>query len=91
MIEPKKISKAQKLLRSEVEQLDEAFSRIFNDEPAQNVIENLKKKHGLLVEKTKSKKYKSFDKPNYEKRSIDAFQEKMNRHCDQIVTHYNLQ
>ena len=50
------------------------------------MIENLKKKHGLLVEKTKSKKYKTFDKPNYEKRSIDAFQEKMNRHCDQIFT-----
>ena len=47
----KKLSKSQKLLKSEVEQLDQAFSKIFNDEPALNVIENLKKKHGLIVEK----------------------------------------
>ena len=42
-----------KMLKSEVEQLDEAFGKIFNDEPQQSVIDNLKKKHGLLVNDNK--------------------------------------
>ena len=43
-----------KILKSEVEQLDEAFGKIFNDEPQQSVIDNLKKKHGLLVNDDKN-------------------------------------
>ena len=43
-----------KMLKSEVEQLDEAFGKIFNDEPQQSVIDNLKKKHGLLVNDNKN-------------------------------------
>ena len=57
--DPKKVSKTQKLLKSEVEQLDEAFNRIFQEEPSQSVIENLKKKHGLLIDR--KPKYQPFD------------------------------
>ena len=49
-----------KMLKSEVEQLDEAFGKIFNDEPQQNVIDNLKKKHGLLVNND-NKNYERLD------------------------------
>ena len=48
------------MLKSEVEQLDEAFGKIFNDEPQQNVIDNLKKKHGLLVNND-NKNYERLD------------------------------
>ena len=48
-----------KMLKSEVEQLDEAFGKIFYDEPQQSVIDNLKKKHGLLVNDNKN--YERFD------------------------------
>ena len=59
VFDPKKVSKTQKLLKSEVEQLDEAFNRIFHEEPSQSVIENLKKKHGLLIDR--KPKYQPFD------------------------------
>ena len=59
IFDPKKVSKTQKLLKSEVEQLDEAFNRIFQEEPSQSVIENLKKKHGLLIDR--KPKYQPFD------------------------------
>ena len=43
-------SRSQKILKSEVKELDEAFSKILQDEhPQKNVINNLKKKHGLLI------------------------------------------
>ena len=39
--------------------LNEAFGKIFKDEPQQSVIDNLKKKHGLLVNDNKN--YERFD------------------------------
>ncbi len=84
------LSRSQRLLKSEVAQLDEAFHKIFHEEPAQSVIENLKKKHGLLVN---SNKYERFDEEHQEQRpslarksladvekiNVEAFREKMSR------------
>ena len=77
--------RSQRILKSEVEQLDDAFSKIFKDEPQQSMIDNLKKKHGLLVNNNSSK-YERFDekKPEksnseWEKINVEAFREKMNR------------
>lgn len=76
------MSKAQRLLKSEVEQLDQAFGKIFYEEPHQSVIDNLKKRHGLIVSSTAKPRYEHFD--HYQPSStdpttVDSFREKMSR------------
>ena len=81
-----------RILKSEVAQLDEAFNKIFTEEPQQSVIENLKKKHGLVVGKDSKdsnlklgkKKYERFDHEpkglaNSEKINVEGFQQRMSR------------
>ena len=86
------MSRTQRILKSEVEQLDEAFSRIFNEEPQKRVINNLKKKHGI---RSTTQKYDRLDQwesstntPITDDRvNVQAFREKMSRAqlCDTIM------
>ncbi len=73
------LSKAQRLLKSEVDQLDEAFGKIFQ-EPKENVIENLKKRHGLLVKrKSHSDAADNYTQFDFDPTTVKSFTEKMNR------------
>ena len=85
------MSRTQRILKSEVEQLDEAFSRIFNEEPQKRVINNLKKKHGIRSSTTQ--KYDRLDQSSTntpvtdDRINVQAFREKMSRAqlCDTIM------
>lgn len=74
------MSKSQRILKSEVAQLDDAFNKIFNEEPQQSMLDNLKKKHGLGLNNNKYQRFdhqKSLDK--MDTIQVEAFNQKMNR------------
>lgn len=68
------MSKSQRILKSEVAQLDDAFNKIFYEEPQQSMLDNLKKKHGL-----NNNKYERFDQAPDQIQVQQALNQKMNR------------